>query len=293
MVKADKDQKIKELLKIANAQGGYLTYSRINEVLPDSVISAEEIDSIIILLRQMDVDVVDDKDVVRRKAEIASAAKAEKRERSAKLEFIDDPVRMYLKQMGQVPLLTREQEVEISKRIEKSETQIRETIFSLGYTPRLALDLAERVCAGRERFDRVIQDKRVKNRDTYIAEEKEIRPKLDKIDREMTRRYLQIRRAKPGTKTRLRLEREYAKLHETMVGLVRRLHFKQNAIEEFVDKLDPKARRISELEREAERLRKSRAKNAGRRLAQVRRELLAMEQEARVSLDEVKRQPAS
>ena len=71
MVKADKDQKIKELLKIANAQGGCLTYSRINEVLPDSVISAEEIDSIIILLRQMDVDVVDDKDLVRRKAEIA------------------------------------------------------------------------------------------------------------------------------------------------------------------------------------------------------------------------------
>ena len=289
MVKADKDQKIKELLKIANAQGGCLTYSRINEVLPDSVISAEEIDSIIILLRQMDVDVVDDKDLVRRKAEIASAAKAEKRERSAKLEFIDDPVRMYLKQMGQVPLLTREQEVEISKRIEKSETQIREIIFSLGYTPRLALDLAERVCAGRERFDRVIQDKRVKNRDTYIAEEKEIRPKLEKVDREMTRRYLQIRRAKPGTKTRLRLEREYAKLHETMVGLVRKLNFKQNAVEEFIDKLDPKARKISELEREAERLKKSRAKNAGRRLAQVRRELLGLEEEARAPLDEVKR----
>ena len=290
MVKANKDQKIKELLRIANAQGGYLTYSRINDVLPDSVISAEEIDSIIMLLRQMDIDVVDDKDVARRQAEVSAAAKAEKRERPAKLEFIDDPVRMYLKQMGQVPLLTREQEVEISKRIEKSETQIRDIIFSLGYTPRLALDLAERVCTGRERFDRVIQDKKVKNRDTYIAEEKEIRPKLEKVDREMARKYFQIRKAKPGTKTRLRLERDYARLQETMVALVRKLHFKQNAIEEFIEKLEPRARKIAELERETERLKKSRAKTASRRLSQIRREFLAAERDARVPLDEVKRQ---
>ncbi|MEI6633369.1 MAG: RNA polymerase sigma factor RpoD [Chlamydiota bacterium] len=290
MVNAEKDQKIKELLRIANAQGGVLTYARINDVLPASVISAEEIDSIIMLLRQMDVDVVDDKDVARKQADAAPAARAAKKERPAKLEFIDDPVRMYLKQMGQVPLLTREQEVEISKRIEKSETQIKEIIFSIGYTPRLALDLAERVCAGRERFDRVIQDKKVKNRDTYIIDEKKIRPQLEKVAQEMAQKYQQIRKAKPGTKTRIRLDRDYLKLQEAMVGLVRKLHFKQNAIEEFIEKLEPKVRRASELEREKERLSKSRAMTARRRIAKIQRDLLAMERDACVPLHEMKKQ---
>ena len=288
MVKAEKDQKIKELLRIANAQGGYLTYSRIHDVLPASVISAEEIDSIIMLLRQMDVDVVDDKDVARRQAAV-TAARAEKKERPARVEFIDDPVRMYLKQMGQVPLLTREQEVEISKRIEKSEAQIKEIIFRLGFTPRLALDLAERVCTGKERFDRVIQDKKVKNRDTYLIDEKRNRPLLEKVDAEMGRKYQQIRKAKPGGKIRLRLERDYQKLQESMVALVRRLHFKQSAIEEFIDKFEQKARRVGELEREKERLAKSRAKTAKRRIAQIKRELLALERDARMSLPELKR----
>ena len=290
MVNAEKDQKIKELLRIANAQGGVLTYTRINEVLPASVISAEEIDSIIMLLRQMDVDVVDDKDVARKQAEAAPAARAPKKERPAKLEFIDDQVRMYLKQMGQVPLLTREQEVEISKRIEKSETQIKEIIFSLGYTPRLALDLAERVCTGRERFDRVIQDKKVKNRDTYIIDEKKIRPQLEKATQEIAQKYQHIRKVKPWTNTRIRLERDYLKLQETMVGLVKKLHFKQNAIEEFIEKLEPKVRKASELEREKERLSKSRAKTARGRIAQIQRDLLAMERDACVPLHEMKKQ---
>ena len=292
MVKAEKDQMIKELLRIANAQGGCLTYSRIHDVIPANVISPEEMDSIIMLLRQMDVDVVDDKEVARRQAAV-TAAGGEKKERPAKVEFIDDPVRMYLKQMGQVPLLTREQEVEISKRIEKSEAQIKEIIFRLGFTPRLALDLAERVCAGKERFDRVIQDKKVKNRDTYLIDEKRNRPLLEKVDAEMGRKYQQIRKAKPGGKIRLRLERDYQKLQESMVALVRRLHFKQSAIEEFIDKFEQKARRVGELEREKERLAKSRAKTAKRRIAQIKRELLALEREARMPLPELKRQVES
>mgnify|MGYP002350325427 FL=1 len=205
------------------------------------------------------------------------------------MDFFDDPIRMYLHQMGQVPLLTREQEVEISKRIEKSEAQIKEIIFRLGFTPRLALDLAERVCTGKERFDRVIQDKKVKNRDTYLIDEKRNRPLLEKVDAEMGRKYQQIRKAKPGGKIRLRLERDYQKLQESMVALVRRLHFKQSAIEEFIDKFEQKARRVGELEREKERLAKSRAKTAKRRIAQIKRELLALERDARMSLPELKR----
>ena len=290
MVNAEKDQKIKELLRIANAQGGVLTYARINDVLPASVISAEEIDSIIMLLRQMDVDVVDDKNVARKQADAAPAARAAKKERPAKLEFIDDPVRMYLKQMGQVPLLTREQEVEISKRIEKSETQIKEIIFSLGYTPRLALDLAERVCTGRERFDRVIQDKKVKNRDTYIIAAEKTGSEIRKIDEQMKKKYLQIRKAHPEGKLRKRLERDYQKLQEQIVAFIKQFFFKQNAIEEFIEPIEHELKKTLEIEREIERMKKGRSRNAKRKIPLLQKKLHAVEVLARVPFETLKKE---
>ena len=75
---------------------------------------------------------------------------------------------MYLKQMGQVPLLTREQEVEISKRIETAENHVREIINNLGITAREHVALAQRLQSGRERFDRVILDKKIDSREQYM-----------------------------------------------------------------------------------------------------------------------------
>src|SRR5204863_1402620 len=102
-------EKIEELVRLAQEQG-YLTYGDINEALPDTVVSAEELDEIYIKLRNLDVDIVDQAEVDRVKQ-----PEPEEEDDKARLDILDDPVRMYLKQMGQVPLLTREQEVEISK----------------------------------------------------------------------------------------------------------------------------------------------------------------------------------
>ncbi|MDD5556161.1 MAG: RNA polymerase sigma factor RpoD [bacterium] len=290
-MKIEKNQKIKDLIRLANDQG-HLTYANINDKLPDSIVSAEEIDSIIMLFRGMDIDIIDDKEAAARRAAPAPG-KPEKKERPARLEFIDDPVRMYLKQMGQVPLLTREQEVEISKRIEKAETQIREIIFSLGFTSRLAVELAERVRAGRERFDRVIQDKKVKNRDTYVEAAKRVCEALLKVDDQMRRKYRQQMRrkyrqsleAKPGGKLMARLEAESARSREEMKGLINRLFFKQNAIEEFIHPIELEARKALELRAQIERWRKSRAKDAARHLREARRRLRLLELEARVPIE--------
>ena len=86
----------------------------------------------------------------------------------AKLDILDDPVRMYLKQMGQVPLLTREQEVEISKRIEDAEKHGAEAHQPLRLHRARYLDLARKLVEGRERFDRVILDKKIDSRERYM-----------------------------------------------------------------------------------------------------------------------------
>src|SRR5438093_2329863 len=93
------------------------------------MITAEEIDEIYTKLRNLEVEIVDQAEVDRVKQ-----PEPEEEEDKTRLDILDDPVRMYLKQMGQVPLLTREQEVEISKRIETAENEMKRIIYSFGYS---------------------------------------------------------------------------------------------------------------------------------------------------------------
>ncbi|NIQ93138.1 MAG: RNA polymerase subunit sigma, partial [Desulfuromonadales bacterium] len=145
----EKNEKIKELVKLANEQG-YLTYGDVNDNLPENILSADDLDSILILLRGMDIDIIDASEVDRYKKDNAAEEEKEQPKADSRLDILDDPVRMYLKQMGQVPLLTREQEVEISKRIETAENHVRGIINGLGITATEHLALAKRLSIGRE-----------------------------------------------------------------------------------------------------------------------------------------------
>jgi RNA polymerase primary sigma factor len=117
-------EKIKELLRLASDQG-YLTYDDINDALPDEVVTPEVLDAVYSKLRSFEVEIVEAPDLERPKP-----AEPVEEEEESRLDILDDPVQMYLRQMGKVPLLTREQEVEICKRIEEGETR-RAASFSL------------------------------------------------------------------------------------------------------------------------------------------------------------------
>src|SRR6185436_2236986 len=157
----DLTEKIKELLRLAQEQG-YLTYTDINDALPEAIVTAEDLDEIYIKLRSLEVEIVDQAEVDRVKQ-----PEPEEEEEKVRLDILDDPVRMYLKQMGQVPLLTREQEVEISKRIEQAEDDVQRVIYSFGFAGKEHIALAEKLASEppKERFDRVVVDKKVENRD--------------------------------------------------------------------------------------------------------------------------------
>ncbi|HEY0552060.1 MAG TPA: RNA polymerase sigma factor region1.1 domain-containing protein, partial [Verrucomicrobiae bacterium] len=154
-------EKIKELVRLAQEQG-YLTYGDINDALPDNLVTADDLDEIYMKLRNLEIDIVDQAEVDRPKA----AEQEEEPEDKSRLDILDDPVRMYLKQMGQVPLLTREQEVEISKRIEDAENEVKRIIYGFGFSGKEHIALAEKLISEppKERFDRVIVDKKIEGR---------------------------------------------------------------------------------------------------------------------------------
>ena len=104
--------RIRELIKLAKEQG-YLTFDDLNEALPPDLTDADELDLILMRLRKLEIDIIEASEVDRYK-DVKKDSEEDEEKAEPKLDILDDPVRMYLKQMGQVPLLTREQEVEIS-----------------------------------------------------------------------------------------------------------------------------------------------------------------------------------
>lgn len=160
----DRNERIKALIKRAEKQG-YLTYDDVNELLPEAIIKDIDIESYLAILRGMDIDIIDASEVDKFRSEHDIE---EQRSRGSRLDIFDDPIRMYLHQMGQVPLLTREQEVDICKRIELSEIAVRESFNEFPFAARLYLELIDKLENGTERFDRVVTDKFVDSRDVYM-----------------------------------------------------------------------------------------------------------------------------
>ena len=161
--------KIRELIRIAKEQD-YITFDDLNETLPQGLVTPDVLDEIMERLRGMEFKIID-------AAEVDDAKPASDKDddddspsskADSKLDILDDPVRMYLKQMGQVPLLTREEEVEISKRIEKAEVNVVKHLHRLAFTGDAYLKLAQSLLDGRERFDRIIIDKQVASRESFL-----------------------------------------------------------------------------------------------------------------------------
>src|SRR6266849_8547940 len=181
----DLTAKIKELVRLAQEQG-YLTYNDINDALPDTVTSPEELDEIYIKLRNLEVEIVDAAEVDRIKQ-----PEPEGEEEKGRLDILDDPVRMYLKQMGQVALLTREQEVEISKRIEAAEYELKRIVYGFGFAGKEHIALAEKLISEppKERFDRVILDKKIESRDNHLRALRKLVKDLRAIDQQVDDQY--------------------------------------------------------------------------------------------------------
>ena len=134
--------------------------------MPNSINNPEDIENVVSILQNLEIDILNDTEVEAFKARQEETE--EKEVRTSQNDILDDPVRMYLKQMGQVPLLTREEEVAISKRIEKAELKTQNSLFSTALTLEFQNNIIQKLINREERFDRVILDKKIDSRESYF-----------------------------------------------------------------------------------------------------------------------------
>ena len=228
--------RIRELIKLAREQG-YLTFDDLNEALPEGVTDADELDMILTRLRRLEIDVIEASEVDRYKDGKKDADEDEEDERTEpKVDILDDPVRMYLRQMGQVPLLTREQEVEISKRIEEAEGMVQKHISRFGFVARAHLELARKLLEGRERFDRVILDKKIESRERYMKNLPRLCKQVEQLSTAITQKFCEL-----GRNSSKKRSRGMKALQKTLGSLQRiypYFYLKQRVTEEFVHLAD-------------------------------------------------------
>src|SRR5271165_2540817 len=246
----DLQERVRDMVKLAKEQG-YVTYDDINEALPENMADPEEMEQLITRLRSMEVDIIDASEVDRYK-DGKKDADDEEEEKDQKLDILDDPVRMYLKQMGQVPLLTREQEVEISKRIEDAELMVQRFINRFGFTSKAHLDLAQKLIEGRERFDRVILDKKIESRERYMKGLPKLCSQIERSSREVANLYSKLLEARE-TGRDFAPKSEFQKAHTALMKLYPKFYFKQKVTEEFVQLADDFLRVLSNLQNEISR----------------------------------------
>ena len=255
----DLQERVRDMVKLAKEQG-YVTYDDINEALPENMADPEEMEQLITRLRSMEVDIIDASEVDRYK-DGKKDADDEEEEKDQKLDILDDPVRMYLKQMGQVPLLTREQEVEISKRIEDAELMVQRFINRFGFTSKAHLDLAQKLIEGRERFDRVILDKKIESRERYMKGLPKLCSQIERMSSDVAILYRRLVDAR-GTGKESSVKLEFQKAHTTLMRLYPKFYFKQKVTEEFVQLADDYLRILINLQNEI--FRAEQGSNTGR-----------------------------
>jgi RNA polymerase primary sigma factor len=249
-------EKVKELVRLSKEQG-YLTYNDINDALPDNVVNPDDLDEIYTQLHNLDVEIVDQAEVdVVKQPEVEEDDNKE--DAKMRLDILDDPVRMYLKQMGQVPLLTREQEVEICKRIEEAENQVKAIIYSFGFTGKEHVALAEKLISEppKERFDRVIVDKKVDSRDAHLKELRRLVKTVRKLDLEVDDKYAAWQSASSNAERAKRLG-DFQKLDQKLQRTFPKYFYKQKVLEEMAlvadnihDKIHASIKAIHDFEKE-------------------------------------------
>ena len=278
------NDKIRNLIRLSKEQG-YLTFDDINEALPESVENQEEIDNVLSILQNLEIEILEPDQVEDYKQRMEEAE--EEQSRSSQNDILDDPVRMYLKQMGQVPLLTREQEVEISKRIETAELKAQEALFQASAIGAYIAGLGAKLINREERFDRLVIDKKIESREAYFK----ALPKLvehtsaaEASAAEGWEEYLKAR----GEAERKKVLAKLRKRETTLRSGFGKFYFKLKVYEEYLEQLRPVLEEIETLKAQLERAKNPKTKrDAALDTKPVQARLRQIEAQQRIAPDDL------
>jgi RNA polymerase primary sigma factor len=263
MAKRGKSSDMKMLISMGKEKG-YLTYDEVNDILPPDVVSPEHIDDLMVLFGEMDIELVD-ADNGESNVEVMKVDDKELLEEEKSLALretggghTDDPVRMYLREMGSIPLLTREGEVEIAKRIEDAQNRIIMAVIKNPLATKEVLHLRDKLKNGKLSPDELGVSAMADDADDEVGWRVQGRHQLVEFMDQIAACDLQLKRIKKrlsqntlSENVRRELLAEEKKIRAKMARLIKEINLQSVHLDRIVQKLGCLVERIRQAKREA------------------------------------------
>src|SRR5512136_179232 len=263
-----KGGKIKEVEQLINMEGekGFLTFDESSDIPPNDIVSSDQIDDVLMMFDEMDIDVVDDLQGLKVEEEKAMEKEEEEGDELEVETFgrATDPVRMYLREMGSVSLLTREGEVEIAKRIESGKREVLSVVLNCPMAVKEVINLGSLIKAGKVEIREVTNE--IDEEETSFEEEQVQKKKILDLIEKIKRKDKEIRRllrggtvsknkprrkvgkdqknAKKKEKGAKKRQTEIKRRREEILGLFNKMNLRDRQINKVVQRMKQMLNRV-------------------------------------------------
>ncbi|MFL5249551.1 MAG: RNA polymerase sigma factor RpoD [Myxococcales bacterium] len=293
--KATDRKEVRDLLAMGRDKG-FLTYDEVNDALPADIVSSDQIDDVMSMFGDNDIAIVDEANKVKLpetkppEPEPVHAKEHEDAEEKKEQEEEDayaksnDPVRMYLRKMGSVSLLTREGEVEIAKRIEEGEKEVLDAVLHSSIAIKEIIQIGERLRKGKMRVREVIRDAPDEDDETFdeVGRAEQVVKLTDKIRRldhqnEKLREQLDSKTKKPSGQKLKEVKDEIDRNEQELAETLAEIKLNKRQIERIIENLKKLIERVDDVEREMRRI----ERRAGMPLRDLKHELRSAEEDGK------------
>ena len=255
MSKKTKIDEVQQLIDLGREKG-FLTYDEVNDLLPADMVSSEQIDDVMSMFGELDIEIVDseqkialpkDRGLEDEEEESEGSSEESEPDLEAELGRTSDPVRMYLREMGQVSLLTREGEVEIAKRIEEGEALVTRVILRTPIAFKEVISLGERLEKGTIGVAEITKEYEEEEGSEQEEKQRDRILEIIELIRALDDTFMEIREelaGEPSGQEREELEARASKLKADVFELLKQIRLKDHQVGKIVDRLKQLASQV-------------------------------------------------
>jgi RNA polymerase primary sigma factor len=252
------DEGLKALLE-SGKEKGYLTFSQVNDYLPDDAVNPEKLDQLLLLLEEQGIELIDESEAEEREG-VTEPGLTEEERHELDLGFldeedsrrVDDPVRMYLTQMGEIPLLKREEEIALAKKIEVTRKRFRRKVLECDGALRQVVETLKRVRDGELPFDRTVKVSLTENleKDKILQRMPHNLRTLEHLMEQNEQEFEKLFDTRLGDDERRKIRRSLRTRRRKAVTLVEELSIRTQKVQPLMKKLEQISGRMDELEKQ-------------------------------------------
>ncbi|MFV1964897.1 MAG: sigma-70 family RNA polymerase sigma factor [Pirellulaceae bacterium] len=252
---------LEQLVAKGKAQG-YLTYDEVNSYLPDEDVTPEKLDNLLIALEEVGIELVDEAPTEEfEEAEVPKPPSAEEVQKTAEQESIallsteelpklsDDPIRMYLSQMAEIPLLSREEEIALAKKIEVTRKRFRRTLLSCDFALRTTVETLHKVHRSELPFDRTIKVSLTEQltKEQILSRMPHNLRTLDHLMKRNRREFMMLIRRSTCRDTRRDIRRSFLRRRRKCLQLVEELSLRTRRVRPLMKQMEEFCRRTHQI----------------------------------------------